>query len=166
MDGWRIIDSGANSWDGATRFGGGDRTIQHVYGKFFGGCLLRFCALGWVGVTSWPQTTEGSWSFIKRILCSNWSKKSGDAGSLASKMSGWCIEWYLTIKMKHVFYPEILFRTFSGFVELINDHLIKTTRCTFVWHGGFRVVFASLLIHFFKCFNKKRRLQWDGLITA
>ena len=25
---------------------------------------------------------------------------------------------------------------------------------------------VCIIIHFFKCFNKKRRLQWDGLITA
>ena len=77
MDGWRITDSGAKSWDGATHFGAGNRNLQHAYGKFFWDFYWDFCALGWVGVTGWPLTTEGSRSFIKRIFMFQLVQKVG-----------------------------------------------------------------------------------------
>ena len=60
---------------------GGSKFAARVW-QVLGGFLLRFCALGWVGFTSGPLTTEGSRSFIKRVsVCSTWSKKWGNVGS-------------------------------------------------------------------------------------
>ena len=144
-------------WDGSIRsrkgahFGGGIEPYSTCMASL--GILLRFLCIGfgWFpirtpnywGFTEFHQTCICMFHLVQKVgECREFLLSVGTLTSKVrkgSKLRHWMI-W------PQLVYPEILFRTFSGFVELINDHLIKTTGYNFLWHGGFRVVFASLFI--------------------
>lgn len=121
---------------------GGSNHTARVWQVFWGMFTEILCiGLGWCHIMT--PNYWGLMEFHQTYLMFQLVQKVGECrefllsvGTLTSKVRKGS-------KLRHwmiwpqLVYREILFSTFSGVVELINDHLINTTRCTFLWHGGF-----------------------------